>query len=690
MADKKVDWEKHFPLTVEFIRKAPKKDLVAFVTHLSDRLHEFNKAYYQKDQPLVSDDAYDKYLRSLELIEETYPELKAQDSPTQRVGAAPLAAFEKVTHRVPMLSIANSMNAEELEAFDGRVKKQLGREGTVDYQSELKFDGLSVNLTYQDGVLVSAATRGDGSIGENVTPNVRTIRNVPLRLKGKALPSIVEVRGEIMLPLAAFQELNKEQEESGEKVFANPRNAAAGSVRQLDSKVTAGRDLKLFAYSLGALENFKRPKLQSEVLEQLFDWGFERHAFHRLCHGTGEVQKYYEEIADKREGLQFDIDGVVVKVNRLDWQDELGFVSRSPRSMTAYKFPARQKPTRILDISVQVGRTGVLTPVANLEPVNIHGVVVARAALHNQEEIDRKDIKIGDWVLVQRAGDVIPEVVSVLTDRRTGNEKKFKLPSKCPSCGTKTVKLEEEVAIRCPNEDCPAQNLEALDHFVSKGAMNIVGLGSRILEQLVQDGLVSRPSDLYKIKVADLLKLEGFQERSAEKLCQAIEKSKDCKLSSLVFGLGIRHVGERLAASLAREYPEIEVLMGATEEKLLEVEDVGVIVAKSIVEFFSKAKNRQEVRELLKVGIQPRALSRQSNNLAGKQFVITGTLPGMSRQEATEWIEQRGGKVSSSVSKKTSYLLAGEEGGSKLDKARELGVQIIDVNELRQIAGDTA
>ena len=660
------------------------------MAELVERLHEANDAYFLKDAPIITDAQWDALFRELEELEAAHPGLRRPDSPTQRVGAAPLSAFEKISHRMPMLSIANSMDEEELKAFDERVKKQLGRSDTIDYQCELKFDGLSVNLTYQDGVLVSAGTRGDGMIGENVTPNVRTIRNVPLRLRGTGYPAVLEVRGEIMLPIEAFRELNREQEESGEKVFANPRNAAAGSVRQLDSKITASRDLKLFAYSVGVFDGGKKPKLQSEILDQLFAWGFERHSFHRQCSGTAEVQRYYEETAAKRDSLQFDIDGVVVKVNRLDWQDELGFVSRSPRSMTAYKFPARQKATRILDIVVQVGRTGVLTPVANLEPVNIHGVVVARAALHNQEEIDRKDIRIGDWVLVQRAGDVIPEVVSVLLDRRTGEEKKFKLPGKCPSCGTKTVKLEEEVAIRCPNEECPAQNLEALDHFVSKGAMNIVGLGSRILEQLTQSGLVRRPSDLYKLKVADLLELEGFQERSAEKLVASIQKSKDCKLGSFLFGLGIRHVGERLAASLAREYPDLEALMDADEEKLLEVEDVGAVVAKSIVEFFSKKKNRNEVRELLRVGIQPRSVSRQSNALAGKQFVITGTLPGMSRQEATDWIEQRGGKVSSSVSKKTSYLLAGEEAGSKLDKARELGVQVIGVDELRQIAGDTA
>jgi DNA ligase (NAD+) len=655
---------------------------------LVETISQLNEAYYQMDQPLVPDAEWDKLFRELEELERQHPEYRRPDSPTQRVGAAPLESFEKIAHRLPMLSIGNSMNEQELRAFDERVKKQLGRSGTVDYHCELKFDGLSVNLTYTGGILTSAGTRGDGSIGENVSPNIRTIRNVPLRLRGKNIPETVEIRGEIMLPFAAFQDLNREQEESGEKVFANPRNAAAGSVRQLDSKITAGRDLTFFAYAFGAWEGGGKPKTQEGILDELFSWGFERHTFHRLCHGVEEVQKYYEQIAEQRESLKFDIDGVVVKVNRLDWQEELGFISRSPRSMTAYKFPARQKPTRINGIDVQVGRTGVLTPVANLEPVNIHGVVVARAALHNQEEIDRKDIRVGDWVLVQRAGDVIPEVVSVIKEKRDGSERKFQLPKKCPACGTPTVKVADEVAVRCPNEECPAQNLEALEHFVAKGAMNVVGLGPRILEQLTQSGLVKRPSDLYRVKQKDLLELEGFQERSAEKLVAAIEKSKDCKLSSLIFGLGIRHVGERLAASLAREYSEIEKLFEATEEELLSISDVGEVVAKSIVEFFGKKKNREEVKRLLAMGIQPKSVSRQSNRLAGLQFVITGTLSGMSRQEATEWIEQMGGKVSSSVSKKTSYLLAGEEAGSKLDKARELGVKVISVEELKQLAND--
>jgi DNA ligase (NAD+) len=666
--------------------KAPEKSRLI---ELTETLNRLNEAYHGKDAPLVSDAEYDALFRELEALERAHPSWRQPNSPTQRVGAAPLPAFTKITHLVPMLSIANTTNLEELSAFDERVHKQLNISAPVEYLCELKFDGLSVNLTYEDGVLVSAATRGDGAVGENVTPNVRTIRNVPLALKGKGFPSRVEIRGEIMLPLEAFRELNREQAEAGEKIFANPRNAAAGSVRQLDSKITAGRELRLFAYALGAWEGANKPGLQSEILEQLFSWGFAEHKFHALCSGVSEVQAYYEKIGGKREGLEFDIDGVVVKVNRLDWQEELGFVSRSPRSMTAYKFPPRQERTKINDIQVQVGRTGALTPVALLEPVNVHGVVVSRAALHNQEEIDRKDIRVGDWVLIQRAGDVIPEVVSVLPERRTGKEKKFYLPSHCPSCGTKTVKLGEEVAVRCPNEECPAQNLEALEHFVAKGGMNIVGLGPRILEQLVSAGLVRRYSDLYRLKEKDLLSLEGFQEKSAAKLVASIQKSKIVKLSALINALGIRHVGTRLAASLAREYPDLKNLAAATLDELVNVQDIGEIVAQSVVNYFAKEKNRQEVSRLLDAGIQPTSVVKASSMLSGKTFVITGTLPGLSRPEAAEWIEARGGKVTSSVTKKTSYLLAGEAGGGKIDKARELGIEVISLEELRKLCKET-
>lgn len=667
-----------------------KKDVKARMAELCETLHRLNEAYHAKDAPLASDAEYDALFRELEQLEQKYPEWRTPDSPTHRIGAAPLESFAKITHRLPMLSISNSMNEEELRAFDERTRELLGVGGEeIEYLCELKFDGLSINLTYENGVLVSAATRGDGTVGENVTPNVRTIRNVPLKLRTKSPPEVLEVRGEIVLPVDAFRGLNKEQEEAGEKTFANPRNAAAGSVRQLDSKITASRELKLFAYAVGFWAGGKKPKTQQEILDLLFSYGFESHGYHLLCKGAGAVQKHYEHIAKQRESLSFDIDGMVVKVNRLDWQEELGFVSRSPRAMTAYKFPPRQEITRILDIKIQVGRTGVLTPVAILEPVNVHGVVVSRAALHNEEEIERKDIRIGDYVTIQRAGDVIPEVVSVVADRRTGKEKHFSMPKSCPSCGEKTSKSEQEVAVRCTNEDCPAQNQEALEHFVSKGAMDIVGLGRKILEQLVEEGLVKRPSDLYLLTEDQLLKLEGFQKKSAEKLVMAIQASKKRKLSSFIHALGIRHVGERLAASLAREYPDMNSLMSAGEEALLSVEDVGETVAKSIVEHFAKRRNREEIQKLLELGIQLEGKQKRGSNFSGKTFVITGTLPGISRQEASDWVESLGGKVSSSVSKKTDYLLAGEEAGSKLQKAQELGVSILSWEELQQLASQS-
>jgi DNA ligase (NAD+) len=657
----------------------------ARLEELTDRIHELNAAYYLKDEPLVTDAEYDTLYRELEALEAKHPEWRRPDSPTQRVGAPPLSAFEKISHRVPMLSILNSMNEAEMVAFHERASKELGK-SSIDYLCELKFDGLSVNLTYENGVLVTGATRGDGMIGENITPNVRTIRNVPLKLSGKNHPKVVEIRGEIVLPVKAFQELNKEQEEAGEKVFANPRNAAAGSARQLDSAITASRDLKMFAYATGAWEGGKRPARQSELLEQLFAWGFEAHGFHRVCNGPAEVQAYYDEIAKRREGLDFDIDGVVVKIDRLDWSEELGYVSRSPRGMTAYKFPPRQQVTKINDIQVQVGRTGVLSPVAILEPVNVHGVIVSRAALHNQEEIDRKEIMLGDWVLVQRAGDVIPEVVSVIKDRRNGQERKFLLPENCPSCGNKTIKVEGEVAIRCPNEECPAQNLESLEHFVGKGRMNIIGLGPRILEQLVEVGLVKHPSDLYALQENDILKLEGFKEKSAQKLLKSIEKSKHVKASAFLNALGIRHVGERLAASLAHKYPKVTDLFNVKEETLLGIEDIGGVVAKSVADYFSRPKNQKEISRLMELGVSPQGAVRSSADLAGKVFVITGTLSGMSRPQVSEWIEARGGKVGSGVSKKTDFLVAGEEAGSKLDKARELGVSVISLEELLAMA----
>ena len=660
----------------------------ARIKELSAEILRHNIAYYQNDKPEISDAEYDKLLRELEALERKYPELKIKGSPTEQVGAKPVGNFKKASHRVPMLSIANVMDHEELVSFDERIHRGLALNDSeiIEYFCELKFDGLSINLIYEKGRLVRALTRGDGSVGEDVTANVKTIKSIPHVLNTKAPPALLEVRGEIVFPIEAFQELNREREEEGLPVFANPRNAAAGSIRQLDPLVTAGRDLQLFAYTIGAQEDGKAPKTQAGLLSWLFELGFFEHNFHGVCSGAAAVEKYYRTIAAERDSLAFDIDGVVIKVNRLDWQQELGFISRSPRSMAAYKFPPRQEKTKLIDIVIQVGRTGVLTPVAVLEPVVVHGVTVSRAALHNDEEIERKDIRIGDTVIIQRAGDVIPELVSVDTSARKGVEKKFRFPTQCPSCGTNTVKIPDEVAVRCPNEfACPAQNQEALNHFVSKLGMNIVGLGPRILEQLVGAGLVTRFSDIYRLRVSDVLGLEGFQEKSASKLLESITGSKQCKLSTLLYALGIRHVGVRTAAALARAFPDIYDLMSATEIELQSIPDVGAVVAKSLIKYFSHSENKNEIERLLAVGIRLSAPQRLGNQFTGKTIVLTGTLTKMTRQEATEFIEARGGKVSSSVSKKTNYVLAGAEAGSKLEKAQALGVTIISEEEFQKL-----
>lgn len=657
-----------------------KAKAAARIDELCELLTKYNEAYYLRDKPLVSDAEWDTLMRELIALEEKYPELRRPDSPTQRVGAAPQEKFPKFVHKVPMLSLANAMDREELLAFNERVRKLLpANMKGFEYHCELKFDGLSINLTYEAGVLTHAATRGDGFEGEEVTPNVRTIRNVPLRLKTKHPPRLVEVRGEIVLPIPAFQALNQQRQEEGEEVFANPRNAAAGSVRQLDSTLTAKRDLRLFAYALGGVEGKLPLKTQAGVQDLLIEWGFSEPPLRECCGDIAGVLKFYEHVEKAREQLEFDIDGVVVKLNDLGLQEELGFVARSPRAMIAAKFPPRQEETVLEEILIQVGRTGVLSPVAKLRPVVVHGVKVSRASLHNQEEIERKDVRIGDHVIVQRAGDVIPEIVRSIPEKRTGKEKKFKFPKHCPSCGEETVKPEGEVAIRCVNLQCPAQIKESLEHFVSKYGMDIVGLGPRILEAFIAAKLVTRFSDIYKIRREDILKLEGFKDKSADKLLAAIAASKNRDLGALIYALGIRHVGEQLAKSLAKRFCSLDGLMKASLEELTETEDVGPIVAASVYDYFRRETNIQEVKELAKLGIQPRLESAkpQSANLAGMTFVITGTLPKFERKDMEKLIEAHGGKTSSSVSKKTSYIIVGENAGSKLDKARDLGVPIL-------------
>lgn len=655
---------------------SPASNAKARIAELVREIQKYDHHYYVLDEPLTSDADYDRRLRELQELEEKHPELRQPDSPTLRVGGKPLDKFSKIQHRVPMLSLANALNEEEFLEFDERVRKLV--EGKLEYFAELKFDGLSINLTYQDGQFVSAATRGDGEIGEDVTQNIRTIRSVPLKLNTKDAPALIEVRGEVVLPIQDFEKLNRDQEAKGQKTFANPRNAAAGSVRQLDPSVAASRPLTVFSYGLGAAEGIKFKRL-SEFEDQLRKWGFRVGEWNRVCSSPKEVLEFYKEIEAKRDSLPYEIDGIVVKLDRLDQVDQAGYVSRSPRGMVAFKYAPRQESTVIEDIIVQVGRTGALTPVALVKPVRLGGATVRRATLHNQDEIDRKDIRVGDHVLIQRAGDVIPEVVQVLIDRRTGKEKKFFLPTRCPVCGSAVERKEGEAVVRCVSRNCVAQLKERIRHFVAKGALNVEGLGEKIVEQLVDAGLVKHPADLFGLKAEKFLELEGFAEKSSQKLYDSIQGARKPELYRLIYGLGIRHVGEQTAKVLAQKFGGLEPLFDASVETLQEVDDVGPEVAQSIADFFKDKASAQETRALLKV-VDPIVPKKVSANapFVGKTFVLTGTLPTLSRGDATKLIEDQGGKVSGSVSKKTDYVVAGEEAGSKLDKARELGIAVLD------------
>jgi DNA ligase (NAD+) len=659
------------------------KELTALIHH-----HDFR--YYVLDDPEISDSAYDQQMRELEALEKSYPDLRLSDSPTQRVGGKVVGDFQKSKHRVPMLSLANALSEEEFQAFDERVHRMLerGPGAPVDYFSELKFDGLSVNLTYERGTLTRAATRGDGETGEDVTANIRTIRSIPLRLHTQKAPELLEVRGEILLPIADFEKLNQDQARKGLKLFANPRNAAAGSLRQLDPAITASRPLTGFFYGLGFAEGLQVDSMSSyeELLEQ---WGFAVGKHRRVCHSAREVIDFYRSIEAQREQLAFEIDGIVVKLNQLQEIDLAGYVSRSPRGMIAFKYPPRQETTTIEDITVQVGRTGALTPVAHVSPVLLGGATIRRATLHNQDEIDRKDIRIGDRVLIQRAGDVIPEVVKVVTDVRTGKEKKFKLPTQCPVCHTDVEIKEGEAILRCPNRRCRAQLSERIRHFVSLDALNVEGLGERIVDILVEEKLVSEYADVFKLTEAQLLELEGFAEKSSQKLIAHLENAKTPELARLIYGLGIRHVGERTAKTLANHFGSLERIAQASPEELEEVNEIGPEVAKSVHQWFTDKDCQAELQALLKL-IEPKAPIRSggatgAGKLVGKIFVVTGTLPTLSRSDATRLIEEHGGRVSGSVSKKTNFLLAGAEAGSKLDKATELGVTVIDETGLFQL-----
>ncbi|WP_415258634.1 NAD-dependent DNA ligase LigA [Thauera phenylacetica] len=657
-------------------------------------------AYYVLDAPTLPDAEYDRLFRELQAIEKAHPALRSADSPTQRVGGRPLVQFAAVRHRVPMLSISTETDTEASGAFafDARVRRALGlneEDAAVAYAAELKFDGLAISLRYEDGVLVQAATRGDGETGEDVTANVRTVKAIPLRLLGDA-PPVLEVRGEIYLRRDDFERLNARQAEAGEKIFVNPRNAAAGSIRQLDPGIAARRPLSFFAYGLGDVAGWALPATHTEVLDALAVFGLPVCEHRAQVLGAAGLAAFHERIGALRETLPFDIDGVVYKVDALALQQRLGFVTREPRWAVAHKYPAQEAVTLLRGIEVQVGRTGALTPVARLEPVFVGGVTVTNATLHNQDEIDRKDVRIGDWVIVRRAGDVIPEVVAPVLERRSGEPPRFVLLDKfptCPVCGSHVVRGEDEAVARCTGGlFCPAQRKQALLHFAGRRAMDIEGLGDKLVDQLVDAAIVKTPVDLYRLGVLALANLERMGEKSAQNLLMAIEKSRSTTLARFIFALGIRNVGEATARDLARHFGNLDALVAADVDALQQVPDVGPIVAECIAEFFAEPHNREVIEQLRAAGVhwaEGEPQGTVAGALAGKTFVLTGTLPTLSRDEAKALIEARGGKVAGSVSKKTHYVVAGAEAGSKLDKAQALGLAILDEDGLRALLNET-
>lgn len=654
------------------------------------RLIEYhNWRYYVLDSPEISDAEYDALMRELIELEGRFPQFVTPDSPTQRVGAPPLEIFPTYRHRVPMLSLQNAFSEEDLVAFDKRIKRFLGMDEKerIEYCAELKMDGLAVSLVYENGVLTHGSTRGDGFEGEEVTPNLRTIRSIPLRINTPNPPSFIEVRGEVIMHKKDFEELNKQRAEQGEPLFANPRNAAAGSVRQLDSSITAQRKLDIFCYGIGFCEGYEF-QTQYQVLETLRDWGFKVNPHFRLCKGIEEVIDYCREWVEKHHELPYETDGTVIKVNSLALQNELGTLARSPRWAIAFKFPAEQGVTQVEDIIVQVGRTGVLTPVAVLRPVEVGGVTISRATLHNEDEIRRLGVKIKDWVVVQRAGEVIPEVVAVVTSRRTGEEIEFKMPEKCPVCGSEVVRFPDEVAYRCINYACPAQVKERIYHFASRDAMNIEGLGKEWVDKLVDAGLIKDSADIYSLKLWDLLKLERMGEKLARKLLGNIEKSKNNELYRLIFALGIRHVGESTARLLAQHFGSIDRLMNASLEEISQIPGIGAVVGESIYRFFREPHNRELIEKLRKAGVkmvEEEVALPGEKPLAGQRVVFTGALHSMERSRAEEIVAKLGGIPSSSVSRNTTLVVVGENPGSKYRKALELGIKTINEEEFLEM-----
>jgi len=665
------------------------KDMQRRAASLREQIELHNYNYYVLDDPQISDAEFDKLLHELEQIESEYPSLVTPDSPTQRVGAPPLSAFAEVKHKVPMLSLSNAFDEDEVRAFDKRIRERSER-AEIEYLAEPKLDGLAVNLLYKKGELVQAATRGDGSRGEDVTQNVRTIRSVPLRMRGSKIPSLLEVRGEVFMSRKGFLELNEQQKQSNTKLFVNPRNAAAGSLRQLDSSLTAQRPLEALFNAVGQVQGVL-PATKFKLLAALKGWGLRVSPLAEVVSGVDGCLAYYQKMSRKRDSLPYDIDGIVYKVNDIALQNELGYISRAPRWALAHKFPAQEQSTTVNSIEVQVGRTGAVTPVARLDPVFVGGVTVSNATLHNHAEIERLGVRVGDTVIVRRAGDVIPEIVSVNKERRPKGAKRYRFPRRCPVCGSEIVYEGEGIIARCSGGlYCSAQRKESIKHFASRRAMDIEGVGDKLVEQLVDNGLVKNVADLYKLEKAQLAGLDRMADKSAQNIIAALEDSKNSTLPQFLFALGIPQVGETTAQQLARHFGALQPLMDADEEELQQVPDIGPIVAHSIHTFFGQAHNQQVIAELKKSGVkwrESKPVAARSGPLQNKTFVLTGTLGSMTRDEAKAKLQALGAKVTGSVSKQTDYVVVGEDPGSKAEKAESLGIDMIDEAALLKLLG---
>lgn len=666
------------------------KEIKSKIENLKSKLHRWNHAYYVLDNPEVDDAVYDAAMKELIEFEKKYPELVTKDSPSQRIGTEPVSDFKKVTHKTPLYSLDNAVDSDELEEWEEKIFRILGEKQKLDYVCEMKIDGLAIALTFEDGILTLGATRGDGDVGEDITNNVKTIKSVPLVLN-KPLKGLLEVRGEVFMPIESFEKLNKEQKEKDEKIFANPRNAASGSVRQYDSKITANRDLDIFCYaahySALHIPNSTLPKTHWESLQLLKEFGFKINKTSELCHGLKEVKDFCNIWYEKKHELKYAIDGIVIKVNDLSLHEELGFTAKSPRWAIAYKYPPQVAKTKVLLITCDVGRTGALTPVANLEPVLLAGTIVKRASLHNQDIIDKLDVRVGDIVTIRKAGEIIPEVVSVDKDKRKHKNASYKLPTKCPVCNSKVEREEEESAVRCVNYDCSAQTQRRIEHWCSRDAMDIDGVGESLIEQLLKNKLIENPVDLYFLKQGELEKLERMAEKSASNAINSIQNSKIRNLDRLIYALGIRHVGKTIAELLTTRFHSLEDLANTKLEELTNIDGIGPKIAKSIFDFFSNKSSKELINKIKKAGIEPhiKKIKIKDSKLAGKTLVITGTLVSMTRSKAEEIIKNLGGRAGSTVSKSTDYLVVGEEAGSKLKKAQELGIKTLTEEEFKKL-----